>query len=1250
MISRSCVALSIACIAAIACIWIAPSHAQGFDLLKLLEQGPNAQAQDKQLEEFKKLVASFKAHSNAGRHAQALAIARRILAIIEKELGPNHALAGEWVFIVGALNKELKRYGEAEPLLKRGTAMIAKSKGANSVEHALATTTLGMLHIEQLRYDLAEPLFKRALAIREKLHGANHDEVALAAERLGQLYHHQGRYAEAEPLLKRTLAIHESRAKSVAPAAARDAQSKLANTLNHLGGMYYRQGRFAEAEPQLTRALSILQRSSGSETWLAGMTMNNLGEVARERGEYAKAEALFNQALAILEKTGGPDDPSVAQVLSNLGMLYFNEGKLSRAEPPLQRAVAIREKALSPDHPDLAQAINNLAWVHAEGGDFGRAEPLLKRALAIQEKAFGPEHRDVGKYISNLGSLYYLQGRLSEAEPALRRALAIQEKALGTIHADVAQTLNNMAMLYSRQKRQTEAEAFLHRVVAIHEAVYGQKHGSFALSLSNLAGMHLAAERHSEAEGLYVRALEVAERAVGPDHVYVVEALAGLAITRMKKERYAEAEPLLARSLVITERLGNKLYAASLLSSISDLHMAQGQYEKAASFSARAIGLLQATFGPEAHFMAPLLADDAFINLSRGDFAGALAQSRRSAEVVLQRTARGIANYRKDAALGEIKRSANSFHNLVRSAWGEAERNPSERSKLAREAFQAAQWAQGSEAAVSLSQMAARSSAATPAVASLMRERQDLSAEWQAKDKLITASRGRPDDQRNRAEEAQLSTRMAAIDARLGVIDRRMASEFPDYSSLANPAPLSVEDVQRQLDAGEALVLVLDIGRQKPLSEETFVWVVTKSEVLWLRSELGTESLKREVDALRCGLDLAAWATAEGRRNCMEHQRISTAVEPKPNEPPPFDHARAHRLYTALLGGAADAVKGRHLLVVATGPLSQLPLQVLVTAPPTDADHRKTQWLARSNAITVLPAVASLQALRRIAKPSLARKPMIGFANPLLDGDQADTEFGKLYKELADLARVRTGCTRIETQRTAERRGFPRSLGADLRLRARLDVAELRRQSPLPETADEVCEVARTLKADPGEIRIGARATEREIKALSASGQLAQYQVVHFATHGTVGGEIEGANEPGLIMTPPREASEQDDGYLSASEIAALKLDASWVILSACNTASGNRIEGAEALSGLARAFFHAQARALLVSHWAVESNATVRLVSGAIGESVRDAGVGRGEALRRAMLSLIDMGQPHEAHPAYWAPFVVVGEGGAGR
>jgi CHAT domain-containing protein len=135
--------------------------------------------------------------------------------------------------------------------------------------------------------------------------------------------------------------------------------------------------------------------------------------------------------------------------------------------------------------------------------------------------------------------------------------------------------------------------------------------------------------------------------------------------------------------------------------------------------------------------------------------------------------------------------------------------------------------------------------------------------------------------------------------------------------------------------------------------------------------------------------------------------------------------------------------------------------------------------------------------------------------------------------------------------------------------------------------------------------------------------------------------------QPALVLTPPEKpTSLDDDGLLTASEVAALNLNADWVVLSACNTAAGEKI-GAEALSGLARSFFYAGARSLLVSHWPVYSDAAVRLTTHAFAELDRNRKIERAEALQRAMKALMtDRSDPGNAHPSVWAPFVLVGEG----
>jgi CHAT domain-containing protein len=528
---------------------------------------------------------------------------------------------------------------------------------------------------------------------------------------------------------------------------------------------------------------------------------------------------------------------------------------------------------------------------------------------------------------------------------------------------------------------------------------------------------------------------------------------------------------------------------------------------------------------------------------------------------------------------------------------------------------------------------------------------------------LLTAAYSEPPNHRDTHEAIALADRIAAIDARIIEIDKMLSKEFPDYAAMTSPEPLSIIDVQAQLRADEVLVLFLGTPEQKPLPEETFIWVVTKTDMRWVRSELGTSSLTREVGALRCGLDHALWKGGEAQDRCVEmlnnKYSYQLSVDGLAADVLPFDLERAHTLYKALLGPVEDLIKDKHLLVVPSGPLTSLPFSVLVTEPPRArmaaslAEYREVAWLATRQPITVLPSVASLKALRQFAKTSRASKPYLGIGNPLLDGPQDHPQWGEHYKKQAEAARSKQQCPRTVRQRIALVAARPLATFTKLFRGGQADIDEVRRWTPLPETADELCEVARRLIVPDREVLLGSRATEAALKDMSEKGRLADYAILHFATHGALTGRVERLAEPGLVLTPPpsgtsdARALQRDDGFLTASEIATLKLDADWVILSACNTAGASG-ETAEPLSGMARAFFYAGARALLVSHWEVGSDAAVKLTTRAFVEMNANPKIGRAEAFRVSMRALIEKGSAFEAHPSQWAPFVVVGEGAA--
>ena len=213
--------------------------------------------------------------------------------------------------------------------------------------------------------------------------------------------------------------------------------------------------------------------------------------------------------------------------------------------------------------------------------------------------------------------------------------------------------------------------------------------------------------------------------------------------------------------------------------------------------------------------------------------------------------------------------------------------------------------------------------------------------------------------------------------------------------------------------------------------------------------------------------------------------------------------------------------------------------------------------------------------------------------------------------------------------------------------------AELSMLPRLPDTVEEVRSIAIALRADPAkDIFLGAQASEKN----ATSGALGNRRIIIFATHGLVPGDLNGLTQPALALSNPAVAGGGGDGLLTVAKILALKLDADWVVLSACTTAAGQG-GGAEAVSGLGRAFFYAGTRALLVSNWPVETVSARTLTTDLFRREAENPALPRGEALRQAELALIDGPGAIDpatkvplfsyAHPIFWAPFTLVGDGG---
>jgi tetratricopeptide (TPR) repeat protein len=1021
--------------------------------------------------------------------------------------------------------------------------------------------------------------------------------VLTSLNNLAVLYQELSRYADAEALYKRTLALNAPRPDHVA------------GGLNNLAELYRLQGRYAEAEPLYKRSLAIMEKTFGPDHPSVATTLNNIALLYDDQGRYTDAERLYKRSLQIYTKFFGPDHPETVKSLSNLAEVYSRQGRYADAESLYKRSLEIREKAFGPSHPSVAISLNNLADLYQDQGRYSEAEPLLKQSLAIDEKSFGSDHLEVATPLLNLGALYVTQGRYGDAEPLLQRALKIRESAQGPNHPDVGLLLNHIANVYSDQGRYSEAEPLYKRYLIISEKAFGPDHPAVAVSLNNLAELYRAEGRYSEAEPLYERSLTIQQKVLGPNHPNVATSLKNLADIYRDMGRYTEAEPIYKRSLINSEKsLGpNHPQVAFGLNNLAELYRLQGRYAEAEQLYKRSLAIDETTFGTDNAHVAGALNNIALLYQDQGRYTDAEPLYKRALQINTKflgpdypetvTSLNNLAGLYKDEghyadALPIVQSLINQNHAVKFVAldvlYGSRSQNLIAQTDALESSYIVSQHAISSAAGNAVSQFAARFAAGSNELAGLVRKDQDLSGEADRLDKNIIAAVSKPPAERNPTREGQIRKRLDEIKTERDKLQDIFNKRFPDYTALSKPPPLSIKETQALLADDEALI-VFDFDAT------SYVWVISTDQADWKQLPVSANEVAKEVMALRSELEPETFKS--------------------------FDAALAYKLYEQILGPVKDFISQKsRLSFVLSGALTSLPPQVLITNEPEDKPLTSVNWLVRKYAITVLPSTTSLKVLRGNKTGLRAAEAMIGFGDPVFEMTTETTSKPKV--------------TSLDKSLPA----FYRGIMADTKSLATA-------LPPLPETADELRGVAKELGAKTEDIYLREAASVPNVK----HAPLDNYRVVYFATHALVAGEVQKfakvKAEPALVLSIPPKPSGNDDGLLRASDVAMLKMNADFVVLSACNTAAGDK-PGAEALSGLARAFFYAGARSLVVSNWEVDSDSTVALMTGLFEALKSNPHLSHAEALRLSMLQMIEnASKPEWTQPKYWAPFIVVGE-----
>ncbi|UWU95263.1 CHAT domain-containing protein [Bradyrhizobium sp. CB1015] len=954
-------------------------------------------------------------------------------------------------------------------------------------------------------------------------------------------------------------------------------------------------------------------------------------------GRLAESIADANKAVEVGRGAVSPN--MLARLMQLQSVQYLLAGDPKRALEIVQKL--LRDTNMPGSKGYQFNANRTLASILLQMGDVAQAEAHLRRSLTLIQEARTsglPGWRATyarlgqnweGEIEMSRAQIFEARGQFAEAEAAYRTAelrkragnkgvLELENPPAETLLLQVVDgNVLNQARMKARQGRLAEAEVDARRALLARLRDTGKYNPVTPRFVMGLAGILVDQGRYEEAEQLGRVALDISKTVGVPDDsqptVQLLSQLAGILSLQRKND---EANAMFARidqAIAKWEPQRRQVFELNP-SRILALYNS-GQLDAGIAAAEQLVRKQIGRVG-ENHFDAAS---------ARGTLAVGLMRARRDAEAIREFKAAipimmASANENADdenttvvaARSQRLQTIVESYLALLARAEG---------SGVGEETFGLADAVRGRSVQQALAASSARAAAKDPALAELVRKEQDLTKQVNAQLGTLNNVLALPAAERDEKGVQQIQASIAALRGQRDKARQEIKQKFPIYADLVSPKPPSVAEIRATLADGEAM-LSFYFGQSG-----SFVWAVPKSGPV-------------------------AFAAVNARIGDIETKirKLREALEPQAamiSDIPPFDLKLGYELYELLLKPVESGWKpAKNLIVVTNGALGLLPLSLLPTAPaevaadedPLFVGYRNVPWLARTHAVSTVPSAAALRTLRQLPPGKPGRGDLVAFGDPYFNREQQAEAEGGEKVQLADAG------GNITRGGPLKRRNSPKLEG--------VDSAELGLLPRLPDTADELKSIALALQADPSKVLfLGKSATESAVKTMNLSG----FRILAFATHGLVPGELNGLTQPALALSSPAVTGEGGDGLLTMEEILGLKLDADWVVLSACNTGAGAGA-GAEAASGLGRAFFYAGTRALLVTNWSVHSQSARQLVTDLFKRQADDPKLSRSEALRQAAMALVDgpgylnsEGKTEfaYAHPLFWAPYTIIGDGG---
>lgn len=974
--------------------------------------------------------------------------------------------------------------------------------------------------------------------------------------------------------------------------SAHEARSELIDTLIDFK-------KFPQALPYLRESWAWIEQE-GIKGKEKGRTRYRFGKSLRVAGYFDEALPLLKKACEkTSEKKGEQSRPAIKRCI-DYGVTLSQLGRYEEAITLLKKMAEYSEVLFGENHGKTAYANMQLGSAYQRFHKSTLAEKHLRNAFQIFESKKGSTSKVTNLVRFKLAKVYRARGEYDKAERILRKAyvdFASKKKNQG--HQLALHLMSYLGRVLMEQGRYVEAEQLLKESIEGKKVVLGVDSDKTIQTMLTLAQIYLEQKKPKESEKVMLEIAEVGQNLSDTSH-FGIRRNMFWARTLLQQGRLNEAEAAFAKlkaGLSVTNEISTR--TMTYHQGMGRVFFNKSEYEKAAPFLLEAVKIAEQSYGkhnPKTARAKSYVAEN-YAKMKQYDKAVEVYRE------VMEGNAGFLANRKTFSNSGRAQQEASaqrylfSYMKLMVNAQLKGIKVEAE---PVSESFAIAEASRSKSLQTAMLGQTARAAAGNEYLSELVRKEQNIRVqlgeiEEQQIEFVQKSGQGGKKQGRN------LQTTQRELMKELRKIGEEMSYQYPEYNQLINPKATGLAEVQKLLVPGE---LILSYFVQK---DRTLIWAIDQNNASLHVSKLAEKDLYARVQRIRAGLDVPV-ATVE--------------------DIPAYNLKLAHELYKELITPASKQLVGiSNLIIVPHKALLSMPFGALVTEKSSlkkgalpFSEYKAVPWLAQKYAINIMPSATALVTMRTYAKKEKAEEPFIGFGDPIFGEDEG----------VIDVVRTR---------------------GVRVSQRAAFNTRSINGLPNLPETRQELKQIAISLGAGEENIFLGAKANESNVR----DSNLKNFRVVAFATHGLVAGDLDGLEQPALALTPPENVNGEDDGLLQMGEVLELELNADWVVLSACNTASGDESLANEGLTGLTQAFFYAGSRALLVSLWPVESTSTQQLTTTMFSEAIKDNKLGRAASLQAARKHLIDgpgyMLNGKElfsyAHPIFWSAFIAVGEGG---